>query len=166
MTLPGGCLLHASQCTGLHLCTCRSHPFFRTQFTCHLCLSSVGLESKVGIGADVQKQRKAHAVRESRKRFDTWANREDSGWMSSHFISGLHRQQDCVGAWQTSTPLSGRNHVPTAAPTVLIRGSKVMKEDKRQWTWLCALNLWNTRTFRLGFSRLKFSTARGLGFQS
>lgn len=52
----------------------------------------------MGIRADVQTQRKAHAVRESRKRFDTWANREGSGWMSSHFISGLHRQKDCVDA--------------------------------------------------------------------
>lgn len=43
----------------------------------------------------------------------------------------------------------GAYFIPTAVPTAPIRGYKVRKEDKRGRTWLCTLNFWNTRTFKI-----------------
>lgn len=55
---------------------------------------------------------------------------------------------------------------PRLSPPPSSEALKSWRKIKRQWTGLCALNLWNRRTFSLGFSCLKFRTARGLGFQS
>lgn len=82
-----------------------------------------------------------------------------------HFISGLRCQKNYANAQPTSTPLLGRASYVTSVLTAPIKYSKVMKEDKREKTWL-PINLWNAGTFRLGFPCLQLRTARRLGFQS
>lgn len=56
-----------------------------------------------------------------------------------YFISGLHCQQNCADVWHFQPHSLLEYHMPTAVCTA------PSEEDKKERTWLCTLNLWNTR---------------------